>query len=221
MSANASCVGTIRHNVARSSVQSKSSPSRINLQSKNSIAILATEKNTKQELSMYLGCLHSLRRLVFFRRRCQPIRELGQGAGLASLCVLVSCRQLEARQQCLLDVLEVRSSSHTYHMDNQVAPAPTVRHVLQPGFRRVKGKSASRLSSTDGVLHGAVAAAAAKEAESWEEFIHPLFRRGRRDLLVGIKRHKDGGRLKRKQGVTARNTHTEKRHSVLQTATCE
>lgn len=57
------------------------------------------------------------------------------------------------------------------------------------------------MSSADGGMHGAAATAAAKESESWEEFIHPLFRRGRRDLLVGIKRHKDGGRLKRKQGV--------------------
>ncbi|CAN0182777.1 unnamed protein product [Ectocarpus fasciculatus] len=39
----------------------------------------------------------------------------------------------------------------------------------------------------------------ADEPDSWQEFRHPEFRRGRRDLLAGIKRQKDGGRVKRKQ----------------------
>ncbi|CAM9252377.1 unnamed protein product, partial [Ectocarpus fasciculatus] len=57
-----------------------------------------------------------------------------------------------------------------------------VRQLNFYGFKKVKG-GASRSESSD----------------SWEEFMHPQFRQGRRDLLVSIKRQKDGGHLKRKQ----------------------
>lgn len=53
-------------------------------------------------------------------------------------------------------------------------------------------------------------AATTKEPESWEEFRHPRFRRGRRDLLGGITRQKDGGRLKRKRGETMRSVENAK-----------
>lgn len=45
-------------------------------------------------------------------------------------------------------------------------------------------------------------ATSVNEAHSWQEFKHPQFRRGRRDLLMGIKRQENGERLKRKKGVT-------------------
>lgn len=61
--------------------------------------------------------------------------------------------------------------------------------IHREGFKKVKG-GASRSESSD----------------SWEEFMHPQFRQGRRDLLVSIKRQKDGGHLKRKQGVTTHSS---------------
>jgi len=48
------------------------------------------------------------------------------------------------------------------------------------------------LSSTVGGKKGVAGAAA--RALPWEEFSNPLFRRGRRDLLVGISKHKKGSR---------------------------
>lgn len=108
----------------------------------------------------------------------------------------------------LVECTGIIYAAHRHVIQVQPSALTLLWHIAPPGFRRVKGKSASRLSSADDSMHGAAAAAAgAKESESWEEFIHPLFRRGRRDLLVGIKRHKDGGRLKRKQGATARSIH--------------
>lgn len=72
----------------------------------------------------------------------------------------------------------------------------------------------SRLKSISGGAQGAAAAAAAGAAGAGDagdsaplhEFMHPQFRRGRRDLLVGIKRHKDSGRVKRKRGVVSQRT---------------
>ena len=95
---------------------------------------------------------------------------------------------------------------------------PRIFHLPPSGFKKIKGRSrmSSRSKSTDhGDAYGDGAAAAAAaaagaaptESESWEEFRHPQFRRGRRDLLVGIKRQKDSGRLKRKRGE---RTHGEK-----------
>ena len=82
---------------------------------------------------------------------------------------------------------------------------------LRVGFKKVKGTSSSRPRGTSGgAAAGGGAEAAPTESESWEEFRHPQFRRGRRDLLVGIKRQKDGGRLKRKRGklgVTSEETY--------------
>lgn len=73
------------------------------------------------------------------------------------------------------------------------------------GFKKVKGGSSSRPRSIGGTAAGeGGAAVGVKDSESWEEFRHPQFRRGRRDLLVGIKRQKDGGRLKRKRGAAWR-----------------
>ncbi|CAN0383228.1 unnamed protein product, partial [Ectocarpus sp. 13 AM-2016] len=57
----------------------------------------------------------------------------------------------------------------------------------------------SRSSAADSQGEAGAGSTGAKESDSWEEFRHPQFRRGRRDLLVGIKRQKDGGRLKRKR----------------------
>lgn len=75
-------------------------------------------------------------------------------------------------------------------------------YLVGPGFQKVKGKAPSRLSSADGGTQGAAAvAAAAKGSEPWAEFRHPQFRRGRRDLLMGITRQKDPGRLRRRQGT--------------------
>ncbi|CAM9487148.1 unnamed protein product [Ectocarpus sp. 4 AP-2014] len=73
-----------------------------------------------------------------------------------------------------------------------------VRQLNFYGFKKVKGGPASRISSASSV-HPPPSAAAADESDSWQEFRHPEFRRGRRDLLAGIKRQKDGGRVKRKQ----------------------
>ncbi|CAM9252063.1 unnamed protein product, partial [Hapterophycus canaliculatus] len=78
-----------------------------------------------------------------------------------------------------------------------------VRQLNFYGFKKVK----RRASSSPGFAsypsgQGAMAmgaAAAVNESDSWEEFSHPQFRRGRRDLLAGIKRQKDKGRSKRKQ----------------------
>ena len=83
----------------------------------------------------------------------------------------------------------------------------------RPGFKKVKGGASSRPRSAaagaaageGGAVVGVGSAAAGKDSESWEEFRHPQFRRGRRDLLVGIKRQKDGGRLKRKRGKAVGN----------------
>eukprot|EP00752_Nemacystus_decipiens_P011040 g9809.t1 len=80
-----------------------------------------------------------------------------------------------------------------------------VRQLNFYGFQQMKGKASSRfLSSSEGggATLGAAAAVAAtaaeKESESWAEFKHPQFRRGRRDLL-GVTWHREPGRLKRKQ----------------------
>ena len=77
------------------------------------------------------------------------------------------------------------------------------------GFKKTKGRprtSACLRTAEDGTgADGVEAEAAPTESESWEEFRHPQFRRGRRDLLVGIKRQKDGGRLKRKRGKAVGN----------------
>lgn len=74
--------------------------------------------------------------------------------------------------------------------------------LLRPGFKKVKGVGSSRSKLIPGTTQGAAAARRDGNLDSWEEFAHPLFRRGRRDLLVGIKRQKDSGRLKRTRGVT-------------------
>lgn len=58
--------------------------------------------------------------------------------------------------------------------------------------------------SSDGeavVVAGRGAAAPTKDPDTWQEFSHPRFLRGRRDLLADIKRQKDVGRHKRKQGA--------------------
>ena len=64
-----------------------------------------------------------------------------------------------------------------------------------------KGWSRLRSSAGGGGGGGAQGETEAEEEESWAEFRHPQFRRGRRDLLVGITRQKDSGRVKRKQGA--------------------
>lgn len=80
----------------------------------------------------------------------------------------------------------------------------------------MNGGASSRLSHTIGGTQGvsagagagslaknifpAAGAAAKTESESWAEFRHPQFRRGRRDLLVGIKRQANGHQ-KRKRGM--------------------
>lgn len=70
------------------------------------------------------------------------------------------------------------------------------------GFKKVRGRGASaRAGSASSGAQGE--AAEAEESASWEEFKHPQFRRGRRDLLVGIKRQKDDGRMKRRQCAAA------------------
>lgn len=73
--------------------------------------------------------------------------------------------------------------------------------LVGPGFQKVKRKARSRVSSSEGGGARGAAAATEEESESWAEFRHPQFRRGRRDLLAGITRQKDSGRLKRKQGA--------------------
>ncbi|CAN0097995.1 unnamed protein product [Ectocarpus sp. 12 AP-2014] len=73
-----------------------------------------------------------------------------------------------------------------------------VRQLNFYGFKKVRGRGArSRAGSASSGAQGE--AAEAEESASWEEFRHPQFRRGRRDLLVGIKRQKDDGRMKRRQ----------------------
>lgn len=80
----------------------------------------------------------------------------------------------------------------------------------------MNGGASSRLSSTIGGTQGvsagagmgslikklfpATGAAATTELKSWAEYRHPQFRRGRRDLLVGVKRQ-DSGHRKRKRGM--------------------
>lgn len=73
----------------------------------------------------------------------------------------------------------------------------------------MKGAGSLRAKSTSGAAQGAAATDRGEHPESWEEFGHPQFRRGRRDLLVDIKRQKDGGRLKRKRGVSSEDTNIE------------
>lgn len=73
----------------------------------------------------------------------------------------------------------------------------------------MKGAGSSRPKPTSGATQGAAAADRGENPESWEEFRHPQFRRGRRDLLVGIKRQKDGGRLNRKRGVKSEDMNVE------------
>jgi len=67
-------------------------------------------------------------------------------------------------------------------------------YIPCPGFQRIKRTSAARERSTGGGIPGA--GAATTRQSPWDEFGHPLFRRGRRDLLVGISRHRAGVRLK-------------------------
>lgn len=64
------------------------------------------------------------------------------------------------------------------------------------------GRTSSRSKSGDGAKHVGAAGATPKGPESWEEYSHPQFRRGRPDLLADIRRKKDGGRMKRKRGAT-------------------
>lgn len=72
----------------------------------------------------------------------------------------------------------------------------------------MKGGASARPGVSAGGAQGAAAASAGGEEEteesgSWHEFKHPQFRRGRMDLLVGIKRQKDGASVKRKlKGLT-------------------
>ncbi|CAM9421400.1 unnamed protein product [Pylaiella littoralis] len=65
-----------------------------------------------------------------------------------------------------------------------------VRQLNVYGFRKVKAGAMG------------VGAGSTRNLNSWEEFRHPQFRRGRRDLLVGIKRQQDGVRSKRKSTVS-------------------
>eukprot|EP00904_Undaria_pinnatifida_P009656 jgi/Undpi1/5820/HiC_scaffold_2.g01094.m1 len=70
------------------------------------------------------------------------------------------------------------------------------KSVTPRGFSKVKG------SSTRSSLAQSAAGNGGKrqwqDSDSWE-FKHPKFRRGRKELLVGIKRRKDGGRMKRRR----------------------
>lgn len=86
-------------------------------------------------------------------------------------------------------------------MHTFLKPSHILRCLPYPGFKKMKGRTSSRSRSADSATHGG-AAATPKKVESWEEYAHPQFRRGRRDLLVGIKRRKDCGRLKRQRGMT-------------------
>lgn len=77
------------------------------------------------------------------------------------------------------------------------------------GFRKVKKSLSSgpTSASTPYTLHalGSEEGAAAMDSHSWEEFSHPHFRRGRRDLLAGIKRQQqDKGRSNCKKGSVGR-----------------
>lgn len=72
------------------------------------------------------------------------------------------------------------------------------------GFSKVKGSS-TRSSSAQGET-GDGGKREWQDSDLWE-FKHPKFRRGCKDLLVDIKRRKDGGRLKRRRGgVESRRT---------------
>eukprot|EP00752_Nemacystus_decipiens_P011167 g9921.t1 len=73
-----------------------------------------------------------------------------------------------------------------------------VRQLNFYGFRKIKGSTSSRSKSGDGATH-CRAAATPNGPQSWEEYTHPQFRRGRPDLLVDIMRKKDSGRSKRKR----------------------
>lgn len=73
-------------------------------------------------------------------------------------------------------------------------------HLLYPGFKKVKAGTSLRPRVAPAGTQGE-GESTGGNPDSWE-FRHPQFRRGRRDLLVDIKRQKDGGRLKRKQGIT-------------------
>lgn len=75
------------------------------------------------------------------------------------------------------------------------------RHLLCSGFKKVKAGISLRPGVGPAGKQGE-GESAGGNPDSWEEFRHPQFRRGRRDLLVDIKRQKDGGRLKRKLGIT-------------------
>lgn len=81
---------------------------------------------------------------------------------------------------------------------------PLLLCFLRPVFKKVKREaSSSRSRSTiDTSADMQAAATAVNESHSWQEFKHPQFRRGRMDLLVGIKRQEDVARLKRRKGVT-------------------
>ena len=111
---------------------------------------------------------------------------------------------------CPLDSLEATSSFAFLNAffcqpvsKDEITPALRV-HVSCQGFRRTKRTPSPRLSSTGGGGQGAAAeAAATTRGVTWEEFSHPLFRRGRRDLLAGIQRDTGGARLKPRKGATA------------------
>ncbi|CAN0259270.1 unnamed protein product, partial [Scytosiphon promiscuus] len=70
-----------------------------------------------------------------------------------------------------------------------------VRQLNFYGFKKVKERE-STPSGPGGSPRGE---AVTEDQDSWQEFSHPRFLRGRRDLLTDIKRQKDAGRYKRKQ----------------------